>query len=386
MARRSRRHKRIGQGSDEAADIDVSSSALDMSIAALETAIAVRVPSLLWGPPGIGKTAICEQIARRLDMGFVPVSVSTRAPEDFSGLPIPRPDGVRQEPLSWLTRSFALASKHRGGCLVLLDEFSTTPPAVQAAMLGLVQSRYCGDTEIPRTIAFVAAANPTSIAADGWELPPPTVSRWLHLDWPCPTVEAWGAWLMKQPGTPRWEGSAGAQARGQAIGYLTARQTALLQEPVAATADGRAVPYACPRSWEAAVRLRAETDDAVIADVLTEGALGPGVTTEFVTWLQEADLPDPESVLREPSKWQPYSGRADRTLAVLLSVVGSTTASITQDRYAGAVTCLVSAARAGQAGVALVAGRSLMQDKRIGLMQEPEELRELQRLVDADLS
>ncbi len=132
----------------------------------LRASITARVPVLLWGAPGIGKTAIIEQLAHDMGMGFVPLAVSTRMAEDFSGLPVPGPDGVRQEPLSWLRRAIRLAETHPNGCIVLLDEFSCAPQSVQAALLSLIQSRYCGDTAIPRSVAFVAAANPVDQAAD----------------------------------------------------------------------------------------------------------------------------------------------------------------------------------------------------------------------------
>jgi hypothetical protein len=145
------------------------------------------------------------------------------------------------------------------------------------------------------------------------------------------------------------------------------------------------MPYACPRSWEAAVRLRAEVDSEELADMLTEGAIGPGVTSEFASWRREADLPDPEDVITAPEQWEPCQGRADRTLAVLLSVVGAVTGKPTDQRYRASAVCLVSAAQSGQAGVALVAGRHLMQNKDIQAMKEPRELGELEKLIDADL-
>ena len=190
---------------------------------------------------------------------------------------------------------------------------------------------------------------------------------------------------MCQNGTARWEGPPGAKARGHAIGFLSARQSALLQPPNASTTEGRAVPYACPRSLEAAVRLRAETDNVDYADMLTEAALGPGVTTEFCAWLREADLPDPEDVIASAQTWEPYAGRADRTLAVLLGVVGAVVANVSTSRYAAAAHVLVSAAKAGHAGVALVCGRYLMQSDQIVLLEEPCAIGELERLVDADL-
>src|SRR5262249_29844746 len=54
--------------------------------------------------------------------------------------------------------------------LLFLDELTTAPPAVQAAMLRVVLERAVGDVELPAAVRVVAAANPAGQAADGWEL------------------------------------------------------------------------------------------------------------------------------------------------------------------------------------------------------------------------
>ena len=328
---------------------------------ALRAAITARVPVLLWGSPGIGKTAIVEAIAAELGAGFVAVSCPTRPPEDFSGLPVPRESGVVQEPMSWLRRAIQLGQERPGGCIVLLDEIGSAPPATQAALLALVQSRYCGDTAVPTSVAWVAAANPTSQAADGWELPPPTVSRWIHVSWPSPTASEWTDWLAAQS----WGGPAGSKARALVAGFLQRRPSAIIAAPAEATRAGQAVPYPCPRSWEAATRLLAAQDDEETRDLLLSAALGPGVSAELSTWLRESDLPDPEAVLRAPESWQPDRARADRTIATLLAVAGAVAERPTQQRYEGAVAVAVRAADAGQSGVAVVALRVLVSSPRI---------------------
>lgn len=60
-----------------------------------------------------------------------------------------------------------------GAGYLFLDELSTAPPAVQAAMLGVALERRVGDLVLPRAVQVVAAANPPERAADGWDLSPP---------------------------------------------------------------------------------------------------------------------------------------------------------------------------------------------------------------------
>jgi len=55
--------------------------------AALGLAIAARIPVLLWGAPGQGKTTTIEALASQNEMNLQTVLASIREPSDFAGLP-----------------------------------------------------------------------------------------------------------------------------------------------------------------------------------------------------------------------------------------------------------------------------------------------------------
>ncbi|NLG48279.1 MoxR family ATPase, partial [Gordonia sp. (in: high G+C Gram-positive bacteria)] len=154
----------------------------DDQLEALTLAVAADLPVLLWGEPGIGKTAALTQLAEALDLPLTTVIASVHEPSDFSGLPVlgddPATQGVPMAPPDWAVR---LVEAGRG--LLFLDELSTAPPAVQAALLRLVLERRIGALQLPPGVRIVAAANPPSSAADGWELSPPLANRFVHLNW-----------------------------------------------------------------------------------------------------------------------------------------------------------------------------------------------------------
>ncbi len=154
----------------------------DVQLEALTLAVAADLPVLLWGEPGIGKTAALTQLAESLDLPLTTVIASVHEPSDFSGLPVvgddPAEQGVPLAPPDWAVR---LVRAGRG--LLFLDELSTAPPAVQAALLRLVLERRIGALRLPPGVRIVAAANPRSSAADGWELSPPLANRFVHLQW-----------------------------------------------------------------------------------------------------------------------------------------------------------------------------------------------------------
>ncbi|NYV78735.1 AAA family ATPase, partial [Streptomyces sp. UH6] len=146
--------------------------AADPRLEALGLAVTANQPVLLWGEPGIGKSAGMEQLAAGLGCPLETVVASVHEPSDFAGLPIvgddPATTGVPMAPPDWAVR---LARAGRG--LLFLDELSSAPPAVQAALLRVVLERRVGSLVLPEPVRIVAAANPPSSAADGWHLSPP---------------------------------------------------------------------------------------------------------------------------------------------------------------------------------------------------------------------
>lgn len=132
-----------------------------------------RTPVLLWGPPGVGKTAMLEALAQELGLELIRPHV--RAPEDIA-LPVARPDGgVEIVPVGEFVRA-----ARAGRAVVFLDEITTLPGAVQAAALRFLDSGVVGDLRIPPSVWRVAAANPPELAAGGWDLEAPTANRLTH--------------------------------------------------------------------------------------------------------------------------------------------------------------------------------------------------------------
>ena len=186
----------------------------DTTVTALGVAVAARVPVLLWGAPGTGKTSTIRAMAGQLGWPCETVIASIREPSDFAGLPVVVGDGVRFAPPGWAQR---LAAAGHG--LLFLDELSTAPPAVQAALLRVVLERVVGDLELPEDVAVVAAANPPEQAADGWDLSAPLANRLCHLTWeidPKAVAEGLaGGWAAPAvPALPeRWQAGLGLAPR-----------------------------------------------------------------------------------------------------------------------------------------------------------------------------
>ena len=74
------------------------------AVEALGVAVAARVPVLLWGAPGTGKTSAIRAMAEAMGLPCETVIASIREPSDFAGLPIVAGDSVRFAPPMWARR------------------------------------------------------------------------------------------------------------------------------------------------------------------------------------------------------------------------------------------------------------------------------------------
>ncbi|MFF8319540.1 AAA family ATPase [Streptomyces bobili] len=337
----------------------------DTQLEALTLAVAADLPVLLWGEPGIGKTAALTQLAESLDLPLTTVIASVHEPSDFSGLPVlgddPAVHGVPMAPPDWAVR---LVRAGRG--LLFLDELSTAPPAVQAALLRLVLERRIGALQLPPGVRIVAAANPRSSAADGWELSPPLANRFVHLQWThdhdVVVRGLGGTWPRAtlprlDPGKVR---EAVDFARRAVCGLLSARPTLVHRLPSGEARRGGAWPS--PRSWDMTLTLIAFATAAgssrEVLSLLVRGAVGDGPGLELLAGLDRMDLPDPEAVLADPMGIE-LPERGDLRQAVLDGAVDAVRKRPDKSRWDAAWTLLVRAVETGAPDLVVVPATTL---------------------------
>ena len=355
------------------------------TLRALAVAVAARVPVVLWGPPGSGKTSAVQALAAAAGLPCEVVIAAIREPSDFAGLPVVVDDGVVFAPPSWARR---LVAAGRG--ILFLDELSTAPPAVQAALLRVVLERVVGDLALPDGVVVVAAANPPEVAADGWDLAAPLANRFCHLEWglDAPTFALGMAGGFPAPTVVDlpvgWERQV-VRAKALVGTFATLRPALLSVPPTDADAAGRAWPS--PRSWELAARLYAAASAAGagegVRSLLVRGTVGDGAGVEFLAWAAELDLPDPEAVLADPASFV-LPERGDRAYAALSSIVGAVAAEATPARWAAGWQVLDIAGRTAP-DVAATAARVLARCRPEGAPAPAEAARFVPLLRDAGL-
>ncbi|MEU9190537.1 MoxR family ATPase [Streptomyces sp. NPDC048484] len=337
----------------------------DEQLEALTLAVAADLPVLLWGEPGIGKTAALTQLAASLDLPLTTVIASVHEPSDFSGLPIvgedPAVQGVPMAPPQW-----AVDIVRAGRGLLFLDELSTATPAVQAALLRVVLERRVGTLQLPPGVRIVAAANPRASAADGWELSPPLANRFVHLYWvhdqEVVVRGLGGVWPRAELPrlVPERLPEAVAFSRRAVCGFLAARPTLIHRLPSTETRRGGAWPS--PRSWDAALTLLAFGTAAGVSRevlaLLVRGAVGDGPGLELLAYLDRMDLPDPESLLADPAAAE-LPERGDLRQAALEAVVAAVGARPERERWEAGWAVLVRALETGTADLVVAPATAL---------------------------
>jgi MoxR-like ATPase len=329
---------------------------------AVNLCIEAGIPVILRGKPGIGKTAFLRAIAETTDRHLETVIASVREPADFAGLPVVTNGRVTLAPPHW---AHAVAEAPRA--LLFLDEFSTAAPSVQGAALRVVHERIVGDFALPDTVSIVAAMNEERDAAGGYLLAPPMANRFVHIDWAIDNSD-WAMGLVagfevgRTVKLPQDWRKTEVFWRSRVAAFIKARPTSLHTMPKDEIAQGQA--WASPRTWaEMFVPLNAACD-AVGADestrlLLASGCVGAAAAAEFYAYNNSLDLPDPETLLKDPSKYVPQQ-RTDHTFAVATSVVAAVAHKLTNERYGAAWAVMAQIAKHSHKDGAVVGAKQLV--------------------------
>lgn len=126
-------------------------------------------PIVLIGPPGIGKTAIMEQVARESEIGLVAYTITHHTRQSAIGLPFieKKQYGGKEYSVTEYTMSEIIASVYekmeqtglKEGIL-FIDEINCVSETLSATMLQFLQGKSFGSHKVPEGWIIVAAGNP----------------------------------------------------------------------------------------------------------------------------------------------------------------------------------------------------------------------------------
>jgi hypothetical protein len=345
-------------------------------------AVQTGSPILLWGEPGIGKTQQIMEFAKSVHRHIEVVLASIRDPTDFLGLPVVESvinhssdhstEGmslklrndvkrVRYVPPEW---ALNLVDAKNG--ILFLDEVNTAPRAVQAALLRVVLDKVVGECQLPMDTWIMAAANPPELSAGGQDLPASFSNRFCHFNVDADQA-SWRDWLL---GINRvheipvldssWENNIPLFS-SLASAYSQARPSQIQARP---KNQKHMTAWPSLRSWTTGIKLLAaaktlgEEIDSGLAITLLSSAISQAAAVEFISYVKNLDLPNPEDILRNPTSWD-VKKRSDVTFAILSSVVSAYASRITEDRWISAWQVIDHVVNNKQIDVAVAAAHNL---------------------------
>lgn len=148
--------------------------------AALKVSEKSKVPFLLIGNPGTGKTTTVEMFSKIRGYEMILLRGSQSTPEEILGYDVSEPSiskstTVKLRP-AWFEK---LLNNTKSGkkCLLFLDEITTANEYTQSALLHLIFERKVGDEDLPEDTLIVSAGNYASNLSSQFNLIPPLMNR-----------------------------------------------------------------------------------------------------------------------------------------------------------------------------------------------------------------
>ena len=148
-------------------------------------------PVLLMGPPGIGKTAIMEQVAEELKINLVSYTITHHTRQSAIGLPsiVHKKFDGKDQAVTEYTMSEIIAAVYeqieRSGVregILFLDEINCVSETLAPTMLQFLQYKTFGTHKVPEGFVIVTAGNPPEYNQSVREFDIVTLDRLRRID------------------------------------------------------------------------------------------------------------------------------------------------------------------------------------------------------------
>jgi MoxR-like ATPase len=255
----------------------------------------LKLSTMIWGAPGIGKSSIVAQTARAHRLDFIDLRLSQLAPTDLRGLPVAAKGVSRWYPPEFLPR--------KGAGVLFLDEINLAPPTMQGMAQQLILDRRVGSYVVPKNWYIWAAGNRSEDRAAVFEMPAPLANRFIHLE-VHPDFESFKAYALAR------------NLHEQVVAFLSFRPELLHK------LDPEQPAWPSPRSWEMGNLLHR-------AGLSIASAVGIGAATEFEAYVRlYRDLPDLEMVLYGSNRHVAFPEEPSLRYAIVVGLVSRSDSAV----------------------------------------------------------
>lgn len=273
----------------------------------LECTINAKLPVLITGAPGIGKSDIVAQAAAAANADLILSHPVVSDPTDAKGLP-----GIVDGEADFLPfgdlRAAMAATKDT---VWFLDDIGQAPPSVQASFMQLLLAREVNGHKISDHVTFVAATNRREDRAGVSGMLEPVKSRFATIVELHPDTKEWEKWAL----------NAGMPV--ELISFIRWRPNLL--NDFKPSMDMTNSP--CPRTVAMVGKLMQAGLPKELEFAAFSGAAGEAFAAEFIGFLKIfRNLPDPQTILMSPD-----TAEVPTDPAVLYALTGALAHRATKD-------------------------------------------------------
>jgi hypothetical protein len=248
----------------------------------LSAFIPQRLPVLITGPAGVGKSDIVAQAADDAGYDLLISHPVVEDPTDSKGLPFPAADGSAAKFLPFGDLERAMNSSKP--TVWFLDDLGQASPAVQAAKMQLLLARRIGEHDLPPHVTFVAATNRRNDNAGVTGILDPVISRFATVVELEPTIDDWTAWAVRN------------NVPAELIAFLRFRPDLLYVQKKSRDIENSS----SPRTWG----FVAKTIGVVPKElelISYAGSVGEAAAGELMSFLAiYRELPKPDAIILSP--------------------------------------------------------------------------------------
>ncbi|MEA2051057.1 MAG: MoxR family ATPase [Campylobacterota bacterium] len=245
---------------------------------ALTPLIDEKIPTFIWGSPGVGKSSLVQQIAKQKNMKFIDLRLSLLDPTDLRGIPFFE---AEQKKAVWAKPEFLPDSSSDEFGILFLDEINSAPPTIQAAAYQLILDRKIGEYTLPNNFSIIAAGNYENDRGVTYRMPTPLANRFVHLNFDL-DFESWKLWAFEN------------SIDIKIISYLSYKPSDLFMfDP-----KNNEKSFATPRSWKFVNDILNSKVDIKLLESVIAGAIGKSTAQEFLNYCKVMEeLPSIDNIL-----------------------------------------------------------------------------------------
>ena len=269
---------------------------------------ATKVPVIVFGNAGIGKTSIIKQLGRTLGVTTITKSSSKVTDVDLSGIPYlqeiaeknTKTDVVNQKMHKEVRISVPTYIQQLNGDpngILFFDELGTAPIDIQKQMLSIIQDCELNDFTIPSTTFRIAASNYSNISGNKI-IQQALLNRFCHIhatanvdEFCAGFVSSFSNYELAKINSKEEQENKLIQYKMLIVDFLKAHPQYLenMPEDVVDECD-QAFPS--PRSWENVAKVMAVLDgnEEEYLEVLVCGLVGDAIGKIFLQYCSENDL------------------------------------------------------------------------------------------------